>query len=155
MLTARQATREDVLYIAPRLRRADMREIEAGGGDPVGSLLQGLESPDGCYVGVDDEDHPVLIFGTNPSPDPHLGWVWMMATDAVRKHRRQLLRETRQWVLQIGRKYRVLSNAVHADNTLHIRWVAWAGFTFINRFNFNGQDFLEFALIYPQEDTHV
>lgn len=74
MLVARQATEEDVLYLAPRLRKADLREALAGGyKDPVEALMEGLRSEDGCVVGTDKDGVPIVIGGTAPSLNPCWG----------------------------------------------------------------------------------
>jgi hypothetical protein len=152
MLTVRRATPEDAVDLAQRLREADLKEIHAAGrSSPEESLLTGVNSPDPCYVAVDEEDRPQIIFGTVPSPDHFLGFVWMMATDAIKDNWVQILRETKPWIDRIRGHYNVLANAVHADNKTHIRWLRWAGFTFLREFEFNGSRFFEFAKLIPPE----
>lgn len=152
MLTVRRATPEDAVDMASRLREADLKEILAvGRSSPEESLLVGLESPDPCYVAVDEDDRPQIIFGTVPSHEHFLGYVWMMATDAIKDNWVQVLRETKPWVDRIRGHYHVLANAVHADNHVHIRWLRWAGFVFLREFEFNGSRFYEFAKLIPPE----
>lgn len=152
MLTIRRATHADAVDLAQRLREADLKEIRAGGiNSPEEALLSGVNSPDPTYVAVDEDGVPHIIWGTHPSDEHHLGFVWMMASDGIHKHWVQILRETRPWVDRIRGHYRVLANAVHKDNIVHIRWLKWAGFTFLREFEFNGESFLEFAkLIQPE-----
>lgn len=146
MLKVRRATREDALSIAPRLREADVREIKAVGVHSIEeSLLTGVEAPDPTYVAVDENDVPQIIFGTHPSGEHFLGYVWMMATDVIKDNWVQVLRETRPWVEKISGHYHVLANAVHAENKVHIRWLRWAGFIFLREFEFKGNRFFEFA----------
>lgn len=153
MLTVRQATEEDVYDIAQRLREADLKEIRAAGYDsPEEPLLLGLRSPDSCYVAVDN-DRPLIILGTCPGPHEGLGIIWMMATDDIQKHKVRVARQTRPLVDALGARYKVLANAVHADNTLHIRWLKWAGFKILREFTFNGNRFYEFAM--TTRDTNV
>lgn len=152
MLRVRRAVPEDAKHMAPRLRKADLKEIEAvGRSSPEEALLSGIESPDPCYVAVDEADNPQIIFGTTPSPDHFLGYVWMMATDSLKENWVQVLRETKPWVDRIRGHYTVLANAVHADNKVHIRWLRWAGFIFLREFEFNGNRFYEFAKMIPPE----
>lgn len=152
MLIARQATEEDVLYLAPRLRKADLREaIATGYTDPVEALMAGLHSEDGCVVGTDKEGTPIVIGGTAPSNEPLLGYGWMMASDDLQTHWVHFLRNTSQWINHYRKHYRVLANMVHAENTLHIRWLRWAGFTFLRRIELNGEGFYEFAKVFPME----
>ncbi|GGX91190.1 hypothetical protein GCM10007160_18350 [Litchfieldella qijiaojingensis] len=145
--TVRLATEADALSLAPRLRKADRKEIEAADRTPEEALLAGVRSPDPTYVAVDEEDVPHIIFGTAPSPDPILGFVWMMATPAIRLCWVRLLRETPQWIDRLSEDYSILANVVHADNSVHIRWLKWAGFIFLRKVQFNGESFYEFARV--------
>jgi len=152
MLLAREATREDVLYLAPRLRKADLREALATGyKDPVEALMAGLESEDGCVVGCDQSGTPLIIGGTAPSHEPIMGYGWMMASEDISKHWVHVLRNTTRWINHYRKHYRVLANMVHEENALHIRWLRWAGFHFLRRIELNGEGFYEFAKIFPTE----
>jgi hypothetical protein len=151
MLTVRRATVEDALDLAPRLREEDKKELLAIGMTVEESLLEGVHSPDPCYVAVDDEGVPQIIFGTHPSDEHFLGFIWMVGTDAVKTHWIQVLRETRPWIERIRGHYTVLANAVHADNEVHIKWLRWAGFAFLRKIEINGHEFLEFAKLIPPE----
>lgn len=153
MLTIRRATHGDAVDLAQRLRTADLKEIHAAGQhSPEEALLDGLDSPDPTYVAVDEAGVPHIIWGTSPSSDHFVGFVWMMASDGIKDHWIQILRETRPWVDRIRGHYRLLANAVHAENTTHIRWLKWAGFTFLREFEFNGHRFFEFAKLIQPED---
>lgn len=154
MLNVRLATLEDVHSLAHRLRESDLIEIKAGGRDsPLESLLIGLNSPDPTFVAVDSNDVPHVIFGTHPSDEEFLGYVWMMASDGIKDHWIQLLRETKPWVDRLKGHYKVLANAVHKENKLHIKWLQWAGFTFLSEFTTpKGDTFIEFAKMTRLED---
>jgi len=144
-MTVRLATEADALSLADRLREADKREIIAAMGVPKESLLLGVKSPDPTYVAVDEEDVPQIIFGTAPSPSPVLGFVWMMASPEIKECWVRLLRETPHWIDRMSEGYEVLGNVVHEENSVHIRWLKWAGFVFLRRVEFNGHFFYEFA----------
>lgn len=144
-MTVRLATEADALSLAPRLRQADLREIEAQKCDPKETLLLGVRSPDPTYVAVDQDDVPHIIFGTAPSPEPVLGFVWMMASPAIRRCWVRLLRETPLWIDRMAENYEVLANAVHSKNEVHIKWLKWAGFVFLRKITVFGEDFYEFA----------
>lgn len=153
MLTVRRATPEDAVSLAVRLREADLKEILAvGRTSPEDSLMAGVLSPDPCYVAVDEEDIPHIIFGTHPSDDPLLGYVWMMASDGLNENWVQVLRNTKPWLERVRGHYRILANAVHADNTLHIKWLRWAGFTILREVPYKGELFYEFAKLINPED---
>lgn len=153
MLTVRRATPEDAVDLAKRLRKADLNEIQALGiSNPEESLMRGLNGSDNCFVAVDEQDRPHIIFGTTPSDEHFLGYVWMMASDGLKENWIQVLRETRPWIDRIKGHYRVMANAVHAENKVHIKWLRWAGFTFLREYTFNGHRFYEFAQLTRLED---
>ncbi len=79
-----------------------------------------------------------------------LGYVWMVATDRLVKYQREFIRESRKWLDEAHEEYPMLGNFVDARNTLHIRWLDWMGFHFINRFEewgFERRPFLQFVRI--------
>ncbi|MGP4725197.1 hypothetical protein ACSV5S_11035 [Agrobacterium deltaense] len=134
MLTARPSTAEDVAYLAPRLRKEDVEEVLAAGGVTMEeSLMDGLQSPDGCFSGIDEDGNPVVMFGTAPHPaSPMVGCIWLLASDDIHKHRTDFLRKTRPFVDLFQDKYQLLMNYTDCRNVLHHRWLRWCGFSFIN-----------------------
>lgn len=154
MLTVRKARLEDALSISTRLRKDDLEELRVSsfGDDVVTQLEDGFRESSACYVAVSEDDTPEIIFGVVPSPaDPLLGYVWMLGTDAIEKNWVQVIRETRPWLNRIQGKHTVLGNAVYSKNTVHIRWLRWAGFIFLRELLINGEVFYEFAAITNQE----
>ncbi|WP_018868276.1 MULTISPECIES: hypothetical protein [unclassified Thioalkalivibrio] len=155
-MKVRPATREDVIYLAPRLREADLREIEAGESDsPLESLMRGLDEGDACYVCTDDEDNAQIIFGVMPSDIEFMGFIWMVASDALTDHWMWVLRNTKPCIEMLPSHYQLFTNAVHADNEVHIRWLRWAGFTFLRTVEVNGHLFHEFAKIMHRGKSNV
>ena len=151
-MKVRKATEKDVRYLTPRLREADLLEIRATGyTDPELCLMEGLQVSDACYVAVDGDDNPVMIGGVAPSPEIFMGYGWVMASTAITKHWIPILRNTSKWINSYRGHYRLLTNVVHEKNELHIRWLRWAGFSFLRRIEMNGEGFFEFARIFPLE----
>lgn len=156
MLKVRPATLEDALSLAKRLRKADLKEIQAVGyKTPEDSLVRGLKESSPCYVAVDEEDTPHIIFGIVASPDPLLGYVWMMASDELKKHWIQVLRETKEWLNDVSKGFQVSANAVHSENKVHIKWLRWAGFSFLRKVKIGNDEFYEFAKLNKVGDNHV
>ena len=151
-MRVRTATEKDVRYLAPRLRDADRLEMQASGHpDPLEGLLDCLNGSTSCYVAVDESDLPVMIGGVAPSPDSFMGYGWMMASAGMEKHWVAILRNTHQWINDYKGEYTVLTNFVHEKNTLHIRWLRWAGFHFLRKVGINNEGFYEFAQIFTRE----
>ena len=144
------STREHALAMAPRLRAADKAEVAAMSGRyPVNALLAGLEG-DVCLTAASPQGDPILMFGVAPSRFPDAGFLWMLATDDILKHRFQFLRQSPAYVDSLHDFYPLLHNYVDARNELHIRWLEWIGCTFIKthtRMGVQRRPFHEFVRI--------
>ncbi len=130
--SVRKATEDDVRHIAPRLREADKKELMAScGEDPEKHLLDSLKLPSmGTWVGVKN-DKPEIIFGVVQSACREIGFPWMVCTDELKKSPREFIIKCKRWVEGFSKNYPLLLNFVHAENELHIRWLKWCGFEFI------------------------
>lgn len=150
MLIPRLATMEDVDYLAPRLRQADLDEIQAASGRcPREVLLQGLEVSEPAFVGADEWGTPIVMFGAC-THEPGLAAVWLLSTDDLYNHRISFLRQSRKGMDAVNRKWPVLFNYCDARNVVHINWLRGLGFTFIARHEHYGVErrpFLEFVRV--------
>lgn len=149
MLTIRPARPEDISFIASRMRPADVAEVAASCGDtPESALQQSFELSIQPLTAVDAVGKPVCMFGVGRTPDPHVGCVWLLGTEAVDRERVSFLRLSKRLTRQFHAEYPVLMNCVDERNTVHIRWLRWLGYHFLARHPEWGQakrPFLEFA----------
>lgn len=125
------------------MRWADAMEVGHGSGStPREALISG-----NCYsremFTVEWQGRPVAAFGVCGEPGGG-GVPWMLATDDLPAIRKTFLRECRPVVERWLRQYTSLSNAVWSENTVHIEWIKWLGFTFHGSDIRNGQTFLHF-----------
>lgn len=129
MLIARPYVHGDEQRIA--FRPADERECFASGGHSCAESIS-LAARAGAEVTTAYDDRsglPVLFFGCTPCEEqPHVGFVWMLASPAMREHARQFARECPQWLDGFHRKTPLLTNCVDARNTLHLSWLKRVGF---------------------------
>ena len=128
------ATPADVAWLAPRLRAADRREVEAASGlDPAQALRAGLERSQEPLVAI-EAGRPIAMFGVVPAlPEALVGAPWMLGTDRVAARGLAVARASRPWLHRIGEGFRLLTNYVHHENELHIRWLSWLGAEFGER----------------------
>ena len=145
-------TVEDIDYVSPRLRIADYNEcLAAVGKQPrdvlhislnLGDISLTLRAPNGERVG---------LCGVVPCPSiPEAGVVWMVATDDIYQHQITFLRNSKRALQDLSKDYLVLFNCVDARNEVHIKWLKWMGFTFINKHENYGAEkrlFYEFVRI--------
>jgi hypothetical protein len=142
----RPATEADALYIADNLRQADLLEVTAASGaHPVDSLLQGVRLGP-SLVWLDDAGRPCVLFGAVPL-DEITASIWLVGTQGMDAHKRHLLRHARPWVDAFNMAWPLLVNSADVRNALHLRFIKWCGFTFINQRSVNGLRFLDFARI--------
>ena len=127
-------TVEDIDYVSPRLRKADYNECLASTGQhprivlhkslDLGGTTLTLRAPDGGRLG---------LCGVVPSHLENAGIVWMCATDDIYQYQTAFLRKSKAALDYLACDYAVIYNCVDARNTLHMKWLDWMGFTFINK----------------------
>ncbi len=138
----------DEIDLVPRLRVADMQEIQAGSGKDIEvSLREGAEqSAPSCTI-IGNNGFVAGMFGVVPEGD--YGRVWMVGSDELTRPplSRQFIRECRSFLSVMERPYKTIGNVIDERNTLHVRWLKWLGFEFVERipnYGVEGRPFLEF-----------
>ncbi|WP_448955724.1 hypothetical protein [Labrys neptuniae] len=148
MPAVRIATKEDVEFLAPRLRKADLEELAVGSGTSAyDALMEGLVVSHPAYTGVDDDGTPILMFGAAET-HPKAACVWMLSSDALLDHVFPFLRRSRKMLDEFNDKWPVLYNVCDERNTAHVQWMQKLGYTFINRhpeYGVGKMPFLEFV----------
>lgn len=155
MIEIRSARHEDAARLAPLLRAADLQEIRANvGEDPLILLERSIAVSDPCYAVVDLEDRPMALFGAAPDDCREgVGVVWLLGSSELIAHPFFVIRQSRKWIQELQRSYRVLWNCVDARNEVHIRWLKWCGFEFIRlieRYGVEQRPFYEFQKVRPE-----
>ncbi len=148
----RSATIEDAIALSKNLRAEDEAEVKAMTGETsLDALTHGVLASD-LPVSIVDEDGQILgMFGAVTAfTQPRIGTVWMLASPDILKYRRRFAKESKQWIEALQEHYDILCNVVDERNTVHIRWLQWCGFTFIQRhpeFGVENRPFIEFVRI--------
>ena len=120
---------EDIDFLAPRLRFEDKREIlDSTGLNPYQALSECFNCSEISLTIVDTKNIPVGMFGVSED-----GAIWLLATPDIKRIRFSFLRESRKVVNLLNHKYKILWNFVDCRNELHLRWLKWCGFIFINK----------------------
>jgi hypothetical protein len=127
----RAPTPEDLAWLAEHLRDQDLAELQAAGwDDPHQALIASVARSKQTFLAVAD-GLPAALFGCAEygSLLAPVGVPWMLGTDAVARHRRVLQRWARRYIEAMLQEYPRLFNAVHAENTVSVRWLQALGFT--------------------------
>jgi hypothetical protein len=148
--TIRPASEADCLDLAPRLRLADVMEIQASGGrTPLEALLRSRQVSTVCLVACTD-GRPFAMFGVAPTALPEVASIWMLGSDEIAARKLWACRQARRIVESWHDDYPILFNYVDERNTVHIDWLRWLGAVFIKRHSRHGIEqtpFLEFVKI--------
>lgn len=124
------ATIDHIAHIAANVRHADRLEFAANFRTAAQVMESGLKMSEVAWTGFVDDD-PVCMFGVAPVGGvlPDYGRPWMVGTSKLDEHAIIFLRRCRSQVIEMWRRYPVLSNYVAASNTRTIEWLKWLGFT--------------------------
>ena len=82
-----------------------------------------------CFTVVWDGE-PVAMFGVAPTAVPEVGAVWMLGTPGLLAASAYVSRFTLPWVEWMNNLYPTILNECHSENTVSLRWLKHAGFTF-------------------------
>jgi hypothetical protein len=123
-------TESDIDSIAPRIRKADLREFEAWGLGVKQGLALSAKSSTEKWTAYREDGLPVAVFGFGKSAiRSDWGCVWFIGTDDACLRSPHFLRRSRQFFRSLAAKRLStgLINYVHKDNVEHIRWLKWLG----------------------------
>lgn len=135
----RPAKAGDGAAIAACLRPEDAEELRAATGrEDLGVLLEQYIREGGYSYVVCDEEGPFLLGGaTLPLYETSHGLatcLWLVAATRYRRHARWIIRNTKPWIRAVlNHNGCVGHNFVDSRNTVHIRWLQWAGATFTGK----------------------
>ena len=130
-LTFHPALPAGVAHIGANLRQADRVElaVTSPSEEPAAIVARSVADSRWAIVAAVD-DVPAIVYGVAPSElSPHIGHPWMLATDDLLKVRREFARRCRDEIRLMSMRFACLTNQVHRDNALSIRWLQWGGFT--------------------------
>jgi hypothetical protein len=125
------ATLEHVEELCNRVRGADLIEMEAALlMDTKTALLMSYCLSTECYAWMCN-GQVAAVFGVAPDADAEgVGCPWMIGSELVAKENKWFLRNSRRVINDFNKRFPLLENYVHPDNSLSIRWLEWCGFKF-------------------------
>jgi hypothetical protein len=127
MIEIQRARPTHVGPIANRMREIDKLEVSVAGMTPKNALRHGIMYGDAYTILVDGR--PEGMFGVlTASLMGGEGRIWALFTDEAAKHPRQFLVLGPRVIAEVTRGFRRLTNYVHRDNLLAIRWLIKMGF---------------------------
>lgn len=135
-LYVEHSSKADVLHVERHLRKADRDEISASTDQcPLRVLEDGVSTSIPCFtIKITSTGKPCGIFGVRESDHPNVGVVWMCGTDDLLAHSFTFLRHSRKWLKKLHESYDLLYNVIDARNKLHVAWLNWLEFDFVQEF---------------------
>jgi hypothetical protein len=128
MIVVAPATIEHAERMAPVMRKEDSTEVIALGYSPLEALRSSLAESEIAETALLGE-HIVAMWGAIPQTQfGHKAFMWMLGTDLVPKHPRELLRGSKSFIDHIHRTYPLLECFVDTRYTKAVRWIRWMGF---------------------------
>jgi len=138
------ATIHHVHELKDNLRTHDALECTLLGSTPKKALMLALTTDRSTYAALDGDKKPFAMFGSGPTENG--GYIWMLGTPDVTKHRRHFIRASRDWVQYISKPFGVTSNVVLKDNKMAIRWLKFCGAKFLREVEISSHSFYEFII---------
>ena len=143
----RKSCLADTPFLAKRLRSADKDEIYATQGiGPNEALEICVTNSTACWTVLNAEE-PIAMFGYLHIDDD-TAQVWMLGSDELTQNKNWFVRESKRWICEFQKKYKVLFNYIDARNELHIKWIDRMGFNIVGSvsdYGFEKRLFLKFA----------
>ena len=127
-ITFREATREDALFVADRLREADRNEVVAMGTTPRMAVEYSRQLSDFAWTGLID-GVPAMLFGCGSSLVSVTADVWALGTDECTKLPREMLIYGRKKIGEMLDIYPEMQNYCDARYHAAHRWLKKLGFT--------------------------
>ena len=157
MAHVRRAISADVLFLADKIRQADLDEIKAS--DNVGAT-EALMTPfehrghrTWSVIGT-EEEYVIGMFGSVPTTYPDYGVAWLLSSEELFKYKKEFIKQSPQWVDEMGKGYKYLYNYVDCRNEKSIKWLRYLGFNTIEREEQYGKGKMPFYLM-MKEIKHV
>lgn len=131
-LEVRPSVPDDVTYLAPRLREADLESLVACASPSAEvSLTRGLQHSDICLTALDDQGRPAVMFGTVPYPqDSTVGNLWFLTADDLSIDAERLTMTASHYVETFHGKYPILSSFMDCRDRPRKRMLQRCGFDF-------------------------
>jgi hypothetical protein len=127
----RTATVADAEFIGSNLRKADWDELWAATGtSPRETVVESLRLSEESWV-LTCDDVPLSIWGIASAHHADCGVPWMVGTNHMEKHKRDIMGISLVMLNHYHTRHRVLTNFTDARHTDSHRYLKWLGFEFL------------------------
>lgn len=129
-VTITDATDADYADLVVHIREVDKREVQSISGREISELLLAPRPYSHKTWAAKSDEGLVALFGyANYESQPGVGVPWLLGTDLIEKHEKDLLALSKPYTKLMEQLFTKLHNYVATDNESAIRWLSWLGFT--------------------------
>lgn len=141
MITVVPAIMEHAERMAPVMRKEDSTEVLALGYSPLEALRSAINESMIAETALLGDDIVAMWGATANTQLGHKALMWMLGTELVPKHPRELLRGSMSFVEHVQSKFPLLECLVDTRYEKAVRWIKWMGFKVCFVFPMNGVPF--------------
>ena len=137
------ATKEHAKELTKGMRDMDKLECFSVGVDPSKAVESSMDYSDMSFTIMTKDNKVMAIFGAGQANEP---FIWMLGTNQVDRYAKDFLKHCRNWVWAFASFYGSVSNRIHVDNLVCIKWLKWCGAEFGEPESFKGELFRKFKI---------
>ena len=141
--TIRVTTKAHLNELKENLRDMDKTEVACFKTSPEDALNNAFETDDVTFTVVTKDNNVMAIFGAGVSDAPY---IWMLGSPEVETYSKDFLKHCRKWVWSLTELYGEVSNYIHAENFICLKWLEWCGAKLSNPFEIDKQTFIKFTI---------
>lgn len=141
--SVRVTTQAHIDELDGNLREMDKIELACFNTTPTEALSHALENDDVTLTVMTKDEKVMAIFGSGNPEDPY---IWMLGTSEVETYSRDFLRHCRKWVWSLAEMYGSVSNYIHTENFICLKWLEWCGAVLGEPFTMGGEPVQKFTI---------
>ena len=145
--TIRVTTQAHIDELKENLREMDKVEVACFKSNPEDALNSAFKCDDVTFTVVTKDESVMAIFGAGVVDEPY---IWMLGSPEVETYSKDFLKHCRKWVWSLAEMYGQVSNFIHAENFICLRWLEWCGAVLSDPLKIDGESFRKFTITrYP------
>ena len=141
--TIRVTTQAHIDALKDNLREMDKVEVACFKSTPEESLKEAFNNDDVTLTVMTKDNRVMAIFGAGTSPE---AYIWMLGSSEVEYYARDFLRHCRKWVWALAEMYGSVTNYIHAENFVCLKWLEWCGADLSAPVKIDGELFRKFTI---------